>query len=118
MKDIEIDVHEEGEGELVPKFSIVTVHYTGKFENGEVFDSSVTKGIPFKFKVGAGQVIAGWDIGICKLRKGAKATFTIPPHFGYGANGYPPAIPPNATLTFAIDVIDFEEDTREAEDKN
>ena len=54
MKDIEIDVHEEGEGELVPKFSIVTVHYTGKFENGEVFDSSVTKGIPFKFKVGAG----------------------------------------------------------------
>jgi len=65
MKEVEIAVHEEGEGELVPKFSIVTVHYTGKFENGEVFDSSVTKGIPFKFKVGAGQVIAGWDIAVC-----------------------------------------------------
>ena len=73
----------------------------------------MTKGIPFKFKVGAGQVIAGWDMGVCKLRKGAKATLTIPPHYGYGAQGYPPAIPPNATLTFAIDVIDFEEEAKE-----
>jgi len=52
-------------------------------------------------------------MGVCKLRKGAKATLTIPPHYGYGAQGYPPAIPPNATLTFAIDVIDFEEEAKE-----
>jgi len=58
--------------------------------------------------VGVGQVIAGWDIAVCKLRKGAKATLTIPPHLGYGVEGSF-SVPPNATLTFEIEVIDFEE---------
>lgn len=73
------------------------VHYTGKLTDGSEFDSSVKKDKPFVFKLGAGQVIKGWDEGIALLSEGAKATFTIPPELGYGANGQG-GIPANATL--------------------
>jgi FKBP-type peptidyl-prolyl cis-trans isomerase len=75
----------EGTGPLVPKGSMVKVHYTGKFPDGRVFDSSVSRGKPLEFKIGVGQVIRGWDEGITKLQVGQKAEITCPPDFAYGS---------------------------------
>jgi len=89
----------------------VTVHYTGYlYENGQKgkkFDSSVDRGTPFSFQLGVGQVIPGWDEGIALLGKGDKATLIIPSELGYGARGAGDAIPPNATLCFEVELIDF-----------
>ena len=97
----------EGTGPVVPKGTKVKVHYTGKLPDGSVFDSSVTRGEPLEFVVGIGQVIKGWDEGICQLQKGQKAILTCPPDYAYGPRGIPGAIPPNATLIFEVEVIDF-----------
>ena len=97
----------EGTGPVVPKGAHVTVHYHGTLENGTVFDSSVQKGRPFKFQVGVGQVIRGWDEGICQLQKGQKAVLTCPPDYAYGAQGAGGVIPPNATLKFEVELLDF-----------
>ena len=97
----------EGAEELVPKGSKVKVHYTGKLDDGTVFDSSVTRGQPFDFTVGVGQVIKCWDEGVTQLCKGQKAILNCPPDYGYGARGAGGVIPPNATLTFEVEVIDF-----------
>ena len=97
----------EGTGPTVPKGSLVKVHYHGTFPDGKVFDSSVQRGEPFQFKVGVGQVIRAWDEGICQLQKGQKAKFIAPPEFAYGKQGAPGAIPPNATLHFDVEVLDF-----------
>ena len=99
----------EGTGPTVPKGAMVAVHYTGKLQsNGKVFDSSLTRGQPIQFQVGVGQVIKAWDEGICQLQKGQKAILTCPPEMAYGSqnvgNGL---IPPNSTLIFEVEVIDF-----------
>ena len=99
--------HNEGTGPIVPRGSMVKVHYTGKFPDGQVFDSSVSRGTPLEFKVGCGQVIKGWDEGICQLQKGQKASLVCPPSYAYGAAGAGGVIPPNATLHFDVEVIDF-----------
>jgi len=91
----------------VPRGAMVKVHYTGKFPDGRVFDSSVERGDPLEFKVGAGNVIRGWDDGICQLQKGQKATLICPPEYAYGKQGAGGVIPPNATLHFDVEVIDF-----------
>ena len=83
------------------------MHYTGKFPNGQVFDSSVTRGQPLEFTLGAGQVIRGWDEGVAQLKKGQKATITCPPEYAYGAAGAGGVIPPNATLIFDVELVDF-----------
>ena len=83
----------------------LTVHYTGRLENGTKFDSSVDRGDPFRFTLGAGQVIRGWDEGFLGMKIGEKKTLTIPPEKGYGARGAPPAIPPNATLVFEVELL-------------
>ena len=90
-----------GEGLEAEKFDILTVHYTGKLEDGTVFDSSKNPGRdPFRFTVGMGQVIRGWDEGFVGMKIGGNRTLTIPPEMGYGVRGAGDAIPPNATLIF------------------
>lgn len=84
---------------------IIVVHYTGMLENGTKFDSSLDRGQPFEFKLGAGQVIAGWEEGLVGMKIGEKKILTIPPEKGYGKNGYPPVIPPNATLIFDVELL-------------
>ncbi|MBA0612325.1 hypothetical protein Godav_012934 [Gossypium davidsonii] len=98
----------EGEGWETPKNGYdVEVHYTGALIDGTKFDSSLDRGTPFKFKLGLGQVIKGWDEGIKTMKKGENAIFTVPPELAYGESGSPPTIPPNATLQFDVELISW-----------
>jgi len=96
-----------GNGPAAQPGDIVSVHYTGKLTDGTKFDSSVDRGQPFQFPLGAGRVIKGWDEGIALMKKGGKATLTIPPELGYGARGAGGVIPPNATLVFDVELVDI-----------
>ena len=103
IEDIKI-----GEGQEVEKFNIVTVNYTGLLEDGTKFDSSLNPGrTPFRFTVGAGQVIQGWDQGLIGMKIGGKRKLTIPPELGYGSRDNGP-IPANSTLIFEIDLLGIE----------
>jgi peptidylprolyl isomerase len=99
-------VIEEGTGDKPEKGDTVKVHYTGKLEDGTVFDSSAKRGVPIEFQLGVGRVIKGWDEGIADMKEGGKRQLIIPPDLGYGANGYPPVIPPNSTLIFDVELVE------------
>ena len=103
---LRIRVDRPGSGEKIKAGQIATVHYTGMFPDGRVFDSSVRRGQPFDLPVGAGRVIAGWDEALQLMSKGEKATIVLPPHLAYGSAGAGGVIPPNAILKFEIEVLD------------
>jgi len=95
-----------GEGLEAENFDILTVNYTGKLEDGTVFDSSKNPGRdPFRFTVGAGQVIQGWEEGFIGMKIGGTRTLTIPSEMGYGVRGAGDVIPPNATLIFEVELL-------------
>jgi FKBP-type peptidyl-prolyl cis-trans isomerase len=94
-----------GTGELAVAGKTTTVHYTGWLENGTKFDSSVDRGQPFSFPLGAGRVIKGWDEGVQGMKVGGKRKLTIPSDLGYGARGAGGVIPPNATLIFDVELL-------------
>lgn len=94
-----------GDGEEAVMSSQAVVHYTGTLEDGSTFDSS-QGGAPFPFRVGAGDVIQGWDLGIEGMRVGGKRRLTIPPDLAYGDAGRAPVIPPGATLIFDVELVE------------
>ncbi len=96
----------EGEGDTPAPGDMVKVHYTGKLLNGTKFDSSVDRGQPIDFPVGQGRVIKGWDEALLTMKKGEKRVLIIPSDLGYGPSGRGP-IPPNATMVFDVELIDF-----------
>ncbi len=95
----------QGTGAQLKAGDEIIVNYTGLLTNGAKFDSSLDRGTPFSFPLGAGRVIKGWDEGFQKLRIGDHAMLIIPPSIAYGAPGKPPVIPPDATLIFIVEVI-------------
>jgi FKBP-type peptidyl-prolyl cis-trans isomerase len=97
-----------GTGDSPPRLGgEVIVHYEGRLLDGTVFDSSYKRGSPFTFRLGLGSVIAGWDEAFLAMTKGEKRTLIIPHWLAYGEKGRPPKIPPNATLIFEVELIDW-----------
>ena len=105
-KELKIAIEQEGFGDSAEIGMSVSVHYTGKLEDGTEFDSSIPRGQPFTFTLGAGQVIKGWDLGVEGMKIGEKRSLVIPPHLGYGIRGAGATIPPNATLIFDIELLE------------
>jgi len=99
----------EGTGPEAKAGDQVTVQYVGvNYENGQEFDASWDRGEPFSFPLGAGEVIPGWDQGVAGMKVGGRRELIIPPELGYGTTGSPPAIPPNETLIFVVDLLAVE----------
>ena len=94
-----------GTGATAHAGQTVTVHYSGWLENGKKFDSSIDRGQPFSFPLGAGRVIKGWDEGVQGMKVGGKRKLIIPSQLGYGARGAGGAIPPHATLIFEVELL-------------
>ncbi len=101
LEDIEV-----GDGEEALKGQTVEVHYLGvSWANGKEFDASWNRGNTFKFKLGMGQVISGWDQGVAGMRVGGRRRITIPPHLAYGKRGAGGVIGPDETLVFVVDLV-------------
>ena len=100
---------EIGDGTEAQDYNKVVVNYTGKLEDGSIFDSSLNPGRgPFTFTLGVGSVIKGWDIGVKGMKVGGRRRLTVPPELGYGNNGAGNVIPPGATLIFDVDLLEVE----------
>jgi len=102
---VQIEILKEGTGAIAKKGDTVSVHYVGVLENGTKFDSSVDRGTPFEFSLGAGRVIPGWDIGVEGMKVGEVRKLTVPSELAYGSGGAGNAIPPNATLIFEVQLL-------------
>jgi peptidylprolyl isomerase len=104
-KQLETKDLEEGTGATAKAGDVVSVQYVGvNYKNGKEFDASWSRGEPFTFTLGAGEVIPGWDQGVEGMKVGGRRELIIPPDLGYGSTGAPPAIPPNETLVFVVDL--------------
>lgn len=103
--DFKIEKIVEGAGAAPKAGNVVQVHYTGWLTDGTKFDSSVDRGQPFQFALGAGQVIPGWDQGVAGMKVGGSRRLIIPPAMGYGSRGAGGVIPPNATLVFDVELL-------------
>ena len=104
-EELQIEDQIVGEGDEAVAGQTVEVHYTGWLEDGTKFDSSHDRNETFTFKLGAGQVIQGWDQGFAGMKIGGTRKLTIPPGMGYGERGAGGVIPPNATLVFKVDLV-------------
>jgi FKBP-type peptidyl-prolyl cis-trans isomerase len=102
LKYIEL---KEGEGAAAKAGDTVSVHYTGWLKDGKKFDSSLDRKQPFEFELGKGRVIKGWDEGVAGMKPGGKRKLIIPPELAYGKRGAPGAIPPDAELTFEVELL-------------
>ena len=105
MSGLEIEDQIVGDGDEAIAGQTVEVHYTGWLTDGTKFDSSHDRNQTFSFKLGGGQVIAGWDQGVAGMKIGGSRKLTIPPDLGYGERGAGGVIPPNATLVFKVELI-------------
>jgi FKBP-type peptidyl-prolyl cis-trans isomerase FkpA len=105
MTQLEIQDIRVGTGPEATRGKQVSVHYVGTLTDGKKFDSSRDRNDPFGFELGAGEVIQGWDVGVAGMRVGGLRKLTIPASMGYGARGFPPVIPPNATLVFEVELL-------------
>lgn len=107
MAELKIEDIVTGDGAEAVAGKTIIVHYTGWLTDGSKFDSSKDRNDPFRFKLGAGQVIRGWDEGFSGMKIGGKRKLTIPPEMGYGARGAGGVIPPNAVLVFEVELLDI-----------
>ncbi len=104
---LKVETLKEGTGKAIANGETAVVHYTGTLLNGTKFDSSLDKGQPFSFELGAGRVIQGWDQGVLGMKVGEKRKLTIAPELAYGAAGAGGIIPPNATLIFEVELLEI-----------
>ncbi|MFA6105147.1 MAG: FKBP-type peptidyl-prolyl cis-trans isomerase [Patescibacteria group bacterium] len=104
MNELKIEVIKEGAGEKAQNGKSVRVHYTGTFEDGKKFDSSVDRDEPFEFVLGSGMVIKGWDLGVVGMKVGEKRKLTVPYNLAYGEEQYGP-IPAKSTLFFEVELL-------------
>jgi FKBP-type peptidyl-prolyl cis-trans isomerase len=105
MPELQIEDQVVGTGDEAVAGKQVRVHYTGTFEDGRTFDSSVPRGEPFQFRLGAGQVIKGWDQGVAGMKVGGKRRLVIPSDLAYGSRGAGGVIPPDTTLVFEVELL-------------
>lgn len=103
---LQIDKLKDGAGAEAQSGKRVTVHYVGTLTNGQKFDSSRDRGKGFSFRLGAGEVIKGWDQGVAGMKVGEMRKLTIPSDLAYGDRGFPPVIPPNSTLVFEVELLE------------
>lgn len=105
IQGMKIEILRQGTGSEIKNGNTASVHYTGTFEDGTKFDSSLDRGQPFSFVLGAGQIIQGWDLGVQGMKIGEKRKLTIPAELAYGSEGIPGAIPPDSTLLFEVELL-------------
>lgn len=108
ITQLSYDIEIQGSGAEAQAGDTVSVHYVGRLQDGTQFDSSRDAGRPFSFTLGQGQVIQGWDEGVVGMKVGETRSLSIPSDMAYGANGFPPVIPPNAPLFFEVELLDIQ----------